>query len=60
MDVKNIVTEYVIRQLLLGDKSITIHDDDSFLEHDLIDSTGVLELVAFIEERFGIPLRMKS
>lgn len=54
MDVRNIVTEYVLRQLLLGDTSITIHDDDSFLEHDLIDSTGVLELVAFIEEQFGI------
>ena len=29
-------------------------DDDSFLENDLIDSTGVLELVAFIEENFNI------
>ena len=29
-------------------------DDDSFLEKGLIDSTGVLELVAFIEEQYGI------
>ncbi len=27
---------------------------DSFLEGGIIDSTGVLELVAFLEERFGI------
>lgn len=54
MDIKKIVTEYAKRQFLLGNKSITIHNDDSFLEHDLIDSTGVLELVAFIEEQFNI------
>ena len=27
--------------------------DDSFLENGIIDSTGVLELVTFIEESFG-------
>jgi len=31
-----------------------LRDDDSFLEKGIIDSTGVLELVAFIEENFGI------
>jgi acyl carrier protein len=29
-------------------------DDDSFLDKGIIDSTGVLELVAFVEEQFGI------
>lgn len=28
--------------------------DDSFLERGIIDSTGVLELVGFLERRFGI------
>ena len=28
--------------------------DQSFLENGIIDSTGVLELVAFLEQRFGI------
>lgn len=31
-------------------------DDDSFLELGLIDSTGILELVSFIEESFGITI----
>ena len=31
-------------------------DDDSFLQKGVIDSTGMLELVAFIEERFAIKL----
>jgi acyl carrier protein len=29
-------------------------DGDSFLEHGIIDSTAVLELVAFLEENYGI------
>ena len=29
-------------------------DDDSFLENGIIDSTGVLELILFLEENFGI------
>lgn len=28
-------------------------DDDSFLENGIIDSTGVLELVLFLEENYG-------
>ena len=32
----------------------TVGDEDSFLETGIIDSTGVLELVGFIETTFGI------
>lgn len=31
-----------------------LDDDASFLEHGVVDSTGVLELVLFAEETFGI------
>lgn len=31
-----------------------LDDTTSFLEHGILDSTGVLELVAFVENRFGI------
>jgi acyl carrier protein len=31
-------------------------DDDSFLQKGVIDSTGMLELVAFIEDRFEVKL----
>ncbi|MBN8231751.1 acyl carrier protein [Corallococcus macrosporus] len=35
-------------------------DDDSFLRKGLIDSTGMMELVAFIETEFGIKLDDKE
>ena len=37
-----------------GYSSDDLNDDDSFLEKGVIDSTGVLELVNFIEETFNI------
>lgn len=31
-------------------------DDDSFLQTGIIDSTGMMELVAFLERQFGIKI----
>jgi len=31
-----------------------LHDDTSLLEEGIIDSTGVLEVLAFVEKEFGI------
>lgn len=52
-------TELQIRQFLreffiLGDDLGGLDDDGSFLENGVVDSTGVLELVLFAEETFGI------
>jgi acyl carrier protein len=32
-------------------------DDDSFLRNSIIDSLGMLELVAFLEKEFGIKVK---
>ena len=45
---------FIKDKFLLGDISMLQNDDDSFLEKGIIDSTGVLELVSFIEETFNI------
>jgi acyl carrier protein len=36
--------------------SETFSDEDSLLENGIIDSTGVLELVLFIEKNYGIKI----
>ncbi len=43
-----------IRENFLYGRETPFSDDDSFLEFGLIDSTGVLELVAFLEKRFHV------
>jgi acyl carrier protein len=51
--VQNDVRAFVIQNFLFG-RSGTLDDGDSFLEAGIIDSTGVLELVGFIETTYGI------
>ena len=45
---------FIIDNFLFGVEDSQFSDDDSFLEKGLIDSTGVLELVGFVEEQYGI------
>ncbi|WP_233490222.1 acyl carrier protein [Thiocapsa marina] len=33
-----------------------LDNDDSFLDKGIIDSTGILELVTFLEQEFGIQI----
>jgi acyl carrier protein len=46
--------EFVVDNFLLGEDEPALTDDTSFLGHGLIDSTGVLELVSFLERRYAI------
>ncbi len=54
--VQNQVRTFVVDNFLFGDQGALSGDDQSLIENDVIDSTGVLELVSFIEERFGIAM----
>jgi len=49
------IKEYVVSNFLFGDGS-RLQDNTSFLESGIIDSTGILELITFIEEAFGIKM----
>lgn len=48
------VRQFVIDNLLFGQGADTFSDEDSFLEKGLVDSTGMLSLVEFVIETFGI------
>ncbi|MBI5180225.1 MAG: acyl carrier protein [Nitrospirae bacterium] len=50
--VKQFITENF---LFSEEKKIT--ETDSFLENGIIDSTGVLELVSFVEEKFNVKVK---
>lgn len=53
MDVKGKVKDFVVNNFLMGADSQKIQDDTSFLEEGVIDSTGILELVEFIQDTFS-------
>jgi acyl carrier protein len=52
-DVQSKIREFIIENFLFGNAN-GLKDDTSFLEEGIIDSTGVLELVTFLEENFEI------
>ena len=51
--IKNSLKQFIIDNFIRGKIKNTLGDDDSFLEKEIIDSTGILELVLFIEQTFG-------
>lgn len=52
-DVKTEIRGFIIETFLFGqDDGLT--DTDSFLERGIVDSTGVLDLVAHLEEAYGV------
>lgn len=52
--VANQLLEFITANFLFGSADKPIFPDDSFMNSGIIDSTGVLELVSFIEETYGI------
>ena len=54
MTVEDQIRQYVADNFLFSDDGDQLSNDASFLEEGIIDSTGVLELVMFVEETFSI------
>ncbi len=54
MNVKQTIRHYLLENFLFTDNQAALKDDDSFLAAGIIDSTGVLEIILFIEETFSI------
>jgi acyl carrier protein len=52
-DVKNTVRQFLLDNFVMGG-GVTIADDTSFMEDHILDSTGFIELITFIEETFGL------
>jgi acyl carrier protein len=44
---------FILENYLFTDDQSVLDSKDSFLEKGIIDSTGILEVIFFIEEQFG-------
>lgn len=54
--IRNAVRTFMIENFLFGDAASMPANGESLLDSGLMDSTGVLELVAYLEDQFGITL----
>jgi acyl carrier protein len=51
-EIKAKLRGFIRDNFLLGNDS-KLQDTDSFMEKGIVDSTGILEVVSFVEENFG-------
>jgi acyl carrier protein len=54
LEIKEQIRTFILKNILLGSSEKPLGDNDSFLDQGLIDSTGILELVGFVEDEFDI------
>jgi acyl carrier protein len=54
MSISDQIRSHILDSFLFTSDNGRLKNDASFLEEGIIDSTGVLELVMFVEDRFGI------
>jgi acyl carrier protein len=55
-DIEIQIRDYIHENFVLGKDEQGFSENDSFLDSGLIDSTGILELIAFVEEGFDIEI----
>lgn len=54
MEIKERIREFIVANCLFGDTSYDLTDDTALLDTGIIDSTGVIELVLFVSDEFGL------
>ena len=53
MSIEDKIRDYILENFLFTDDQSALSSTDSFLEKGLVDSTGILEIMTFIEDEYG-------
>ncbi|MCU7811972.1 MAG: acyl carrier protein [Candidatus Thiodiazotropha sp. (ex Notomyrtea botanica)] len=56
MSVEAKIRNYILENYLFTDDQTLLNSKDSFLEKGILDSTGILEVIYFLEEDFKIKI----
>lgn len=54
MSIESQIKDYIARNLIFSSDGFNYSDNASFLEEGIVDSQGVMELLLFVEDTFGI------
>lgn len=54
VEVQQAVQRFIVENFLFGDESAAPQNDQQLVQSGLVDSTGILEIVSFLEGKFGI------
>lgn len=58
--IESLLREFICENLLFAEEGLSLNADDSLLARGVIDSTGIMELVEYVSNRFGIEVPMKD
>ena len=56
MDIRIVIKEFIEKNFLFSEQDKDLDDTASFLDNGIVDSTGMLEIVEFVEEEFDISI----
>jgi len=56
-NIKESIRKYIAENILFSNNGYPHSDETSFLENGVVDSMNVLELVMFVEEKFGVKVK---
>jgi acyl carrier protein len=54
MSTEQTLRSYILENYLFSDDPSELNNGDSFLDQGILDSTGIMELIFFIEEHYGL------
>ena len=54
MNIEAMIRQHIAMNILFSGKGYPYRDDASFLNEGIIDSANVMELILFVEEKFGV------
>ncbi len=57
MSIEQQIRDYILANLFFSGDSAALASDDSFLDKGILDSTGILELIFFLEQQFQIKIQ---
>jgi len=53
MSIESTLRAFILENFLFTDDQNALSNEDSFLERGLVDSTGIMEVITFIEDEYG-------
>ena len=60
MEIESKLRNFILDNYLFTDDQSVLNNEDSFLDKGIIDSTGILELIFFLEEELGVVVEDKE
>lgn len=55
MEYKSEINEFIVENFLFGDTK-ELHDNTNILESGIVDSTGILEIICYMEETYNLTI----